>query len=364
MYKKAITFLLAIAMIVGLASCGGNKTADSVEKTTETPHETPTANTKEEIKNADYSYLTDNSTQERIDWVINEGHGRVYNKLLDNDGTVRWIYDNMENPRLTKQVSDFIATGATLDELSEFVLELGISPNPYVANLESGGSPDAGINPDAPDVDGPSDPYSEISWYDDVMSRVNESYNNRGSNDQVVFTQNPWSGEIIAEQRTTYDTMEPVPVTFNEEYMLAPGWYWYLDEVTGPYRQLKWFQIGPQDEYYASKQYLYARGTSIALNELAYTAFSLDHPTMDVVLLDESREGYTYLGAYAQIEDSTIAIWNFELTDMDVEAGMFTYEWNQPDIPISEFHYYSEYTNDYTDWELYEITFNEIVPNL
>ena len=49
---------------------------------------------------------------------------------------------------------------------------------------------------------------------------------------------------------------------------------------------------------------------------------------------------------------------------MDVEAGMVTYEWNQPDIPISEFHYYSEYTNDYTDWELYEITFNEIVPNL
>ena len=29
MYKKVITFLLAIAMIVGLASCGGNKTADS-----------------------------------------------------------------------------------------------------------------------------------------------------------------------------------------------------------------------------------------------------------------------------------------------------------------------------------------------
>lgn len=364
MYKKVITFLLAIAMIVGLASCGGDQTTEKTEETTATLHETPTANTKEEVKEADYSYLTDNSTQERIDRVINEGNGWVYNKLLDNDGTVRWIYDNMENPRLTKQVSDFIATGATLDELSEFVLELGISPNPYVANLESGGSPDVGINPDAPDADGPSDPYSEVSWYDDVISRVNESYNNRGSNEQVVFTQNPWSGEIIAEQRTTYDTMEPVPVTFNEDYMLAPGWYWYLDEVTGPYRQLKWFQIGPQDEYYASKQYLYARGISISLTELAYTTFSLDHPTADTILLDESREGYTYLGAYAQIEDSTITIWCFDIYDMDAEAGTFMYEWNMPDVPISEFHYYSEYTNDYTDRELYEITFNEIVPNL
>lgn len=367
MYKKVITFLLAIAMIVGLASCGGNKTTDSVEETTETLHETLTANTKEEVKNADYSYLTDNSTQERIDWVINEGHGRVYNKLLDNDGTVRWIYDNMENPRLTQQVSDFISTGATLDELSEFVLELGISPNPYVANLESGGTPDAGINPDAPDADGPSDPYSEInkvSWYDDVVSRVNESYNNRESNDQIIFSQDPLTGNIIADNRTVYYDMEPVPVTFNEEYMLAPGWYWYLDEVTGPYRQLKWFQIGPQDEYYATRENMFARGISIALTELAYTTFSLDHPTADTILLDESREGYTYLGAYAQIEDSTIAIWCFDIYDMDVEAGTFMSEWNMPDVSISEFHYYSEYTNDYTDRELYEITFNEIVPNL
>ena len=203
--------------------------------------------------------------------------------FLDNDGTVRWIYDNTPNPRLTQQVADFMAENSSLAGLSDFVLSLGISPNPYVANAEDDG------------YGGSSDPgYYELSWYDDVVSRVNESYNNRESNDQIVFSQDPLTGNIIADDRTVYYDMEPVSVTFNEEYMLAPGWYYYVDTTSQPHRQLKWFRIGPQDGYYASKEYLYSYGIGIQLNELAYTTFSLDHPDMKCYILDESREGFSY----------------------------------------------------------------------
>ena len=349
--------ILASGCFISLASCGGNKIAENVAKTE--PTETTQAQAVEETQpvteasSTDLSSLPDNATEERINHVVNEENGRVYNMFLDNDGTVRWIYDNTPNPRLTQQVADFMAENSSLAGLSDFVLSLGISPNPYVANAEDDG------------YGGSSDPgYYELSWYDDVVSRVNESYNNRESNDQIVFSQDPLTGNIIADDRTVYYDMEPVSVTFNEEYMLAPGWYYYVDTTSQPHRQLKWFRIGPQDGYYASKEYLYSYGIGIQLNELAYTTFSLDHPDMKCYILDESREGFSYRDAYAQIEHQNIRLWNFDVYDINVEDGTFTYEWGMIEIPVGDFVFYSEYTNDYTDEDLYNITFNEIAPNL
>ena len=74
---------------------------------------TETSEVSSDVGEVPLQNLPDNSTQERIDWVINEGNGRVYNMFLDNDGTVRWIYDNTPNPRLTQQVANFMAENSS-----------------------------------------------------------------------------------------------------------------------------------------------------------------------------------------------------------------------------------------------------------
>lgn len=350
--------ILAFGCFISLASCGGNKVAENVSKT-DTPMPTETSEVSSDVGEVPLQNLPDNSTQERIDWVINEGNGRVYNMFLDNDGTVRWIYDNTPNPRLTQQVANFMAENSSLAGLTDYVLSLGISPNPYVANAEDdgvGGASDPGYSDvEEPAVlDGQGNLQDAEAWYADTFARMDESYANRDSHEQVVFSQQ-WDGSVVAEQRTSYDNMEVVQVEPCDYYTLTDNtWYWatYTDEYG--YTWVSWVWPIRHDDGYLHAYYNFINGTPmVTWGNQVVKSFLVD---------DMSRR----TPAMAQTDDSII----IGLDDFTVMFRGHRINANKVPADTSvtvsrdEMHACPQFNSETTADELYEYTVNEIIPNL
>ena len=450
--RRFAAVILASGCFISLASCGGNKVAENVSKT-DTPMPTETSEVSSDVGEVPLQNLPDNSTQERIDWVINEGNGRVYNMFLDNDGTVRWIYDNVDNPRMTRQVNDFMDSGATLDELSDYLLELGISPNPYVATMENDENPAPSVNPeDLPDnatqerldfviTTGDGTDYNMIlaedgtvhwmydneenprmtqmianflaennsmaglfdyayslginpsgyiaihsgngtntasdpgyvgtdepdtsnnqgnsrnadAWYSDTIAKMDASYANRDSHEQVVFSQQ-WDGSVVAEQRTSYDNMEVVPVEPCEEYTLTDNtWYWiaYTDDYG--YQWVTWLWLVRHDDGYLHAYYNYITGVPmVTWGNQTVTTISVDDPDGR----NTTKMANADYSAIAFISDN-----EFTFRGCAINSNKVRVDVNKT-VTMDEIHACPQFNSKTTGTELYEYTVNEIIPNL
>lgn len=193
--KRIVSLVLALCMMIGLTACGGG--TEPAGEVSETPLNTQTAQTVT-INDVDYSNIEDNATPERVDNIFDEGNGRVYNMYLDNDGTVRWLYDNMNNPRMTQQVADFMSENNSLDGLVDYVLSLGISPNPYVANKEA--------------TDSDHGEYGPSNDIDALIQSVSDEYYalnaDRATRDEVTMKYNEFTDEYVFSERTVYAEAE------------------------------------------------------------------------------------------------------------------------------------------------------------
>lgn len=242
--KQILSMILAMILVVALASCGTDKnepseSADNTqnEVVTTDPSIEETENPSEETTG--YENLETNETEDRLGWVVSGDYGAV-NMFLDIDGSVYWIYDTEKNPRYTAMMQDYIKNH-TNEEIMEYAVSLGIDPSIYLNTDESNGS-------EAPAIVGKSAFDAAGEWYYDVIEQLEVSYANRTYRDQTAYRYDSWSNTVIAEDQRIYNPMKPVEVEFNDYFMLEPGWYYtYYTDDNGSIWQF-WYGIQEPDD--------------------------------------------------------------------------------------------------------------------
>lgn len=247
-----------------------------------------------------------------------------------------------------------VAENPSAANLYDYTMGEGIEASSYIEVLSTQDPTGGASDLDESEVyQGQQDLANAKAWYDNLFARLDESYANRESTDQVVFRQQ-WDGSIVAEPRTVYDTMDIVQVEPCEYYTLSSEkWYWVITDDEYGYQWVTWFTLNPHEDGYLYAFYNTINGDpTVTWGGDVVCTYRVDKP--------EYGRKMTRLDEHAMINmnDYTIMLQSYFYNSNGVlVAQYFT-------IPVDSANCVEGFNRDTTQEEIDNYTINTIIPSL